>query len=324
MWKAIVTRLRNFFGFSRTEANGFIILLLLMVTFLFAPILTKQIFLQMQPDLLLASDVTKLDSLLLVMDQNLEVKKKSTVVVDEARLYDFDLNTISSAQLQSFGLPKFLADRVLKYRERVKPFTHSSELLKVYGMDSADYERLKPFIKIKPVPKSDKKASENSYYSKTADTDTSFSSPERKYSKPFKFQLKPFDINQADTAQLKKVYGIGAVYAQRIVDYRDLLGGYVRQDQFNEIYGLKSPNLDSLKNYAIVKTPLKVKKLKLNSISEEELANHPYISYQQAKLIIAYRNMHGHFNDADELLKIKVLDETFLNKVKGYLSFEAK
>lgn len=324
MWQTINIRLRNFFGFSRTEANGFIILLLLMVAVLFAPMLTKQIFLQMQPDLLLPSDVAKLDSLLLVMDQNVEIKKQEASLTNENSLYDFDLNTVSSAELQNFGLPQFLADRVLKYRERVKPFTSPSELLKVYGMDSVDFKRLKPFIRVKAVSQSVKNTSNHFYANKAAERDTTFSNSKRDYAKPLKFQLNPFDINQADTAQLKKVYGIGAVYAQRIVDYRDLLGGFVRQDQFNEIYGLKSPNLDSLKNYAIVKTPLKVRQLKLNSISEEELANHPYISYQQAKLIVAYRNMHGDFNNANELLEIKILDSTFVKKVEGYLSFETE
>ncbi|PTB96653.1 hypothetical protein C9994_06345 [Marivirga lumbricoides] len=323
MWQRIISRLRNFFGFSRTEANGFIILLLLMVLILFAPLLTKQVFLQMQPDLLLASDVRKLDSLLRVMDENVIIKNEEAAISNESLLYDFDLNTVTSAELQSFGLPEFLADRVLKYREKVKPFTSSSELLKVYGMDSTLYLTLKPFIKIKALPESGKNRSE-SYYHSSVDRDTLYSRNKKNFSKSFKSQLIPFDINQADTAQLKKIYGIGAVYAQRIVDYRDLLGGFVRQDQFNEIYGLKSPNLDSLKIYAKVNPPLKVKKLKLNSITEKELANHPYISYQQAKLIIAYRDMHGDYNSAAELLNVKVLDSTFIEKVEEYLSFEAR
>jgi competence ComEA-like helix-hairpin-helix protein len=52
----------------------------------------------------------------------------------------------------------------------------------------------------------------------------------------------------------------------------------------------------------------------------EELKKNPYF-YKTAKAIIAYREQHGKFQNAQDLLKTKVLDEEQLKKITPYLSF---
>ena len=45
-------------------------------------------------------------------------------------------------------------------------------------------------------------------------------------------------INTVDTAEWKKVPGIGSAYAARIVKYRNLLGGFYEVEQLREVYGI--------------------------------------------------------------------------------------
>lgn len=324
MWKAIIIWLRNFFGFSRSEANGFVLLLFLMLIILFAPLINKQFLLSKQPDLFLASDYKELDSLLLTMESQLEeltTDKKEFHGKDYGKieLHNFDPNTASSETLQTLGVPEFLAKRMLKYRNLVKPFQNAEDLLLIYGMDSSLYRNLKPYVKIK---ESELLSSKTKYDNSDFVEDSSDKNVISDRKSPKKYVLASIDINTADTAQLKKIYGIGAVYAQRIIDFRDLLGGFASKDQYNEIYGLKSPNLDSLKKYTIIDETLQLKQLKINTCSEEEMSKHPYISYNQAKLIVSFRNAHGPYESIEDLVKIKVIDTSFTSKIKPYIKFE--
>jgi competence protein ComEA len=54
----------------------------------------------------------------------------------------------------------------------------------------------------------------------------------------------------------------------------------------------------------------------------DELAAHPYISYGEAKVLVAFRTQHGKFISSDDLLKIKIFKTEWVQKIKPYLSFE--
>ena len=45
-------------------------------------------------------------------------------------------------------------------------------------------------------------------------------------------------LNATDTAEWKRVPGIGTVYASRIVKYHERLGGFARKEQLLEVYGV--------------------------------------------------------------------------------------
>ncbi|TAF29477.1 MAG: hypothetical protein EAZ70_01985 [Runella slithyformis] len=45
------------------------------------------------------------------------------------------------------------------------------------------------------------------------------------------------------------------------------------------------------------------------------------ISPLQAKLMVRYREQHGAYPNAQELLKIKILDQKFVDKITPYLEF---
>lgn len=144
--------------------------------------------------------------------------------------------------------------------------------------------------------------------------------PEAKIaSKPKKIQ--PFDINSADTSQLKKVRGIGTVLSRRIVKYRDLLGGFVSKSQLNDVYGLHDSTLQSINKVIFVSSDFQPKRILINQSTTAELKKHPYITYKMANAIVNYRFQHGTIEDEQTLHKIHLLDSGSIAKIISYIDF---
>lgn len=66
-------------------------------------------------------------------------------------------------------------------------------------------------------------------------------------SKPSDDVTGPVNINTADVAQLSALPGIGQVIAQRIIDYRTEIGGYVAVEELLNVEGIGEHRLLQLK-----------------------------------------------------------------------------
>lgn len=129
------------------------------------------------------------------------------------------------------------------------------------------------------------------------------------------------DLNSADTTSLKKIPGIGSSYAKRIVAYRNLLGGYYRHEQLQEVYGMYEELYEMIIPYLSVH-PDSVKKIEVNRSSLERLRSHPYINFYQAKAITDLRKKKEHLKSMDELSLLEEFPEEEREKIAPYLSFE--
>jgi competence ComEA-like helix-hairpin-helix protein len=143
--------------------------------------------------------------------------------------------------------------------------------------------------------------------------------PKSKYT-PKSFHLTPFNINTADTAQLKKIRGIGSKLSARIVKFRDKLGGFGNMGQLQEVYGLSPEVIDSLQKYTFVESSFRPQQFNVNEATIEQLRQHPYIGFNLARHIIAYRTQHGPFQALEDLQKIKTIDPATFQKIRPYLA----
>jgi DNA uptake protein ComE-like DNA-binding protein len=125
------------------------------------------------------------------------------------------------------------------------------------------------------------------------------------------------DLNTADALDLQKVKGIGPAYSERIIKYRDILGGFADTTQLHEVYGLPPETIHELVKHFTIQS--NVKPITINTDSIKTLIKHPYISYDLAKIIVNYRAQHGDFKSVNELRKIKALDERTFLRLKPYL-----
>ena len=132
------------------------------------------------------------------------------------------------------------------------------------------------------------------------------------------------DLNKADSLELQEVYGVGKKLSARIIRFREALGGFVSMDQLYEVYSLDSAVIERLRERYILAEEFQPRTIDLNTDSLEYLAKHPYISFREAKLIIAYREQHGNYTDPRTLLNIPLIDEDKLTKLVPYLRTESE
>lgn len=304
--------IRRNFGFSQREVNAFLVLLTLLVLLLAAPFLLGRLY-TAEPGFTSTQDRQLLDSLVAQLEAA-QPERESKYKVATVALRPFNPNQLSLEEWQAFGLPKYLAQRILNYRSKVGDLTYKAELGRIYGMPDSVFQRLHPYIEL-PVERPSKyKRSESMASSQPTPQ------PEWHTKKRERFILAPFNINTADTTQLKQIRGIGSKLSARIVKYRNGLGGFHSMEQLREVYGLQPEVVDSLHKYTFVPKSNTLQQLSINAATAEELRAHPYISSNVARAIVAYREQHGKYVQLEDVRQVKLVTAELYEKIKPYLA----
>ena len=128
-----------------------------------------------------------------------------------------------------------------------------------------------------------------------------------------------FDINKADAIKLSSIKGIGKVFSERIINYRNLLGGFVCTSQFEEIYGLKEEICSKLIVNVFIDSQ-SIKTINLNEISLDSLKQHPYFNWSLSNAIVNYRYHHGEFKSKLNIKKIHLVNDEIYRKIAPYIS----
>jgi DNA uptake protein ComE-like DNA-binding protein len=126
-------------------------------------------------------------------------------------------------------------------------------------------------------------------------------------------------LNSSDTAQWKKIPGIGSSYASRIVKYRALLGGFVDKQQLMEVYGIDTEMYSQISPY--IEEDSNCDKLKVNVLQFKELLRHPYLNYDQVKVITNLIEKKGRINSINELEMFEEFTSDDISRLQPYLDF---
>lgn len=221
---------------------------------------------------------------------------------DAKKLFHFDPNTATRETLIQLGFKPFLAERLIKYREKVGAFKSKDDVKKVYGMRQDFYEIIAPYLLLPDH------LAENSFNSKKT---------------VHKTQQKK-EINLLDSAGLDSLKGVSAYFASRIKNYREKLGGFYSLDQLDEIY---KPHAGDTTNWlSVIKAQLTcdalyIQRIKINT-EAREIFRHPYIGYKKAKALMQYKKEHGEFLSIENLGTTKLFTEAELEKLRFYMDFE--
>lgn len=228
----------------------------------------------------------------------------ATAKMTNSHLFSFDPNTISKEDLIALDLPMKTVYTWLHYREKGGHFYKNKDLKKLYTLSQKDYERIVPYSQV--IAKQSEKFS---YKGLEAS---------QKLSKPASEQNLILPLNQTDTTALKKLPGIGSVFARRIVLYRARLGGFYSATQLKEIYGLPDSTFRKIAGHFTV-NPKIIKKINLNRAFFKDLAHHPYLR-PYAKEILRLRSQLGRFSSVEQLRQIDLINEQKYRKIAPYLS----
>ena len=316
---------------SPAEAKGVVVIFGIII-FIIVLMFGADWFFSQKPQNLVISSPKMLDSLIVSLDSrkpnygnqsNYGQKYEKYDSNKKAyKNFDFDPNTTSVAQFEALGLPKFIAERIEKYRSKGGKFRKKEDFAKIYGILPDTYERLEPFINLPSADDESLRTPQAQAAGRISDVNLDNKIVETKitevFAKPITKQPIRFDLNTGDTTDFMKIKGIGSGYAKRIIKFREMLGGFANAEQIRETYGLPPETVEEILKYGFLKDG--VKKLKINQLSLSEL-RHPYIKYLQAKAIIAYREQHGKFKNSEDLKQIKILDEATLLKISPYIEF---
>lgn len=298
--------LSTYFDLSRREFNGFLV----MAGLIFMVSVLPGLYRFIRPELEY------------IPSEQLAVSKLAAAAApiehDRGELFYFDPNSITAEQWQKLGLSSKQAGSVLKYIAKGGNFESASDLQKMYTISPEVYRRIAPYVRIETLK--DQNKAGTGHFSSAAGLSKISSASELEHGRPVGSSVPIVEINQADSAMLVGIRGIGPAFARRILKYRERLGGFYKKEQLREVYGLDSAKYEEIKLQVSV-DPLQVKKIDINSATFDLLKNCPYLKYKQVNAIIEYRKQHGDYASVEDMMKIAILDAETLNRLAPYLIF---
>jgi len=210
----------------------------------------------------------------------------------------FDPNLISKKDLINFGLPERIADNIIKYRKAGGIFKTGEDLLRIYGMKEVSFEKILPWIQIQ-IP------------------DEEFNQPKIPDSAEH-LAINPVELNSCDFQSLVEILPSNSKLAGRILNYKDLLGGYYSTRQLKEVYGMSDSLLESIMPFILADTSV-ISKISIGKSEYRELIRHPYLSKQNVDLIMSYRKYAGSEINLQDFRAIKILPDSIFSLIAPYL-----
>ncbi len=219
-----------------------------------------------------------------------EVQDNKRVLAKESHVDWVNFNEIDSGFLQSHISSLSLRDSIFTHISK----TYITKSLPLKSVESFTDHRLYEWLKSNSIPKGH----------------------ERKTNK----EIVVVEINSADTMDFKKLVGIGSVYAQRIVKFRNLLGGFYSIKQIKEVYGLPDNVFHQIEKKLRVNVEL-IKKIDPEKSTISDIARHPYFTYEQSiELVNLYRKNANPVRD--NILDLESIDEVEFERMKNYLIYK--
>jgi competence ComEA-like helix-hairpin-helix protein len=126
------------------------------------------------------------------------------------------------------------------------------------------------------------------------------------------------DINKATAKELMLIHGIGAVFSNRIVKYRERVGGFDLINQLHQVYGLDSLVVSKIEEKYQVLIPPKRDKIALAEVTLKYLFEIPFLSRNEAKKIITLRTKNKNIS-LKSLQDQAVLDSLKIERLALYL-----
>lgn len=234
-----------------------------------------------------------------------EQKTMDSLIVEKQRrgatkMYPFNPNYISDHKGYILGLSIEELDRLSVFRKKGKFVNSSEEFQVVTQVSDSLLGILSPYFQFPDWKK------HNQIQKKVL-------------SKP-KNRVQVKDLNAASAMDLMSVYGIGETLSNRIIKFRDRLGGFLANEQLYDVYGLKPEVVEeTLRAFQVLEVP-EVKKINLNTASAKELSQLIYIRSGLAAQIVAYREKNGLFKTFEELTYVDGFPTEKLDRIALYLS----
>lgn len=313
-WQQFV---KDYLFFSKKERNAIIILITVIVIIAMIPYLYKpniaatlptaeqQVFLQE-----LAKLKEKENKLSAIRNNEEETQTSGQYSNGpKAVLFYFDPNTLSVEGWQKLGVRDRTIQTIKKYLSKGGKFKEADDLKKIYGLRENETGRLMTYVRIARKIESGTKSFQD------------IESPAQEQYVKKAFRHQSINVNTADEAVWVALPGVGEKLAARIIGFREKLGGFHNIDQIGETYGLPDSTFQKIRPRLSIEDG-QVRRLNINTATLEELKQHPYIRWNIARVLVAYRGQHGNFTSIEEIRQIDIITPEIFQKIAPYLSIE--
>lgn len=210
-------------------------------------------------------------------------------------IFPFNPNYISDFKAYQLDISIQAVNRIRSFRATGNYINSLQVFRQVSKLSDSEIRRIRPYLKL---PKSQ--------------------FPAANYSKE---KVVKKELNTATTTDLQLVSGIGKVYAQRILELRNKLGGFLVKDQLADVWGL-TPEIQQRiwVHFKLDSIPF-IQKKNINELTLSQLSGLHYVNNALASKIVAVRTQKENLNSWEDLSVIHQLDSVKKARLSLYLSF---
>ncbi|WP_108840657.1 helix-hairpin-helix domain-containing protein [Aquimarina sp. Aq78] len=223
----------------------------------------------------------------------------------EYRLQSFNPNFISDHKGYVLGLSTRELDRLHAYRKDDKWINSIADFKKVTQVSDSVLAVISPLFKFPEWTKKSNATVHRKY-------------PKKKF--PAKSYDQKKDLNTVSGEELEQSVGLPDFVADRIIRYRNSVGGFTLDIQLEDVHGLYDYQKDKILSMFTVKTPKKIKKININTASVNELVEIPYFDFEMALDIKEFIEDNGNISNFNELGKIEGFSLKKIDRIKLYLT----
>lgn len=314
-----MSQLKRPLQFSKQEQRAIVVLLVVLVLLIAVNVMPWPFSITRKVELHNLDSIIQLHQMAQMEQERLReqsfdvINPDAAVLADKLNPFPFNPNMLPEADWKRIGLTDRQIRNIKNYEKSGGKFFRKQDLKKIYTISEAEYLILEPFIEI-PEPKSARIA-------RASDQNSAQAKPENVVVAEVETPRTLVEINTADSLQLIALPGIGPWFAHRIMQYRELLGGYRQKEQMLEVYGMDTARAESIYGLIRVDTT-QIRKIRLNFDDFRTLVRQPYMSYELTKAVVNYRDRKGQIKSFEQLRQLSKNQTESLEKLKYYIDYE--
>lgn len=257
--------MKTYFDFSKKERIGVLLLCSLLLVLIFIFNVESQQFLPSG----LEVDPADIEYIQLssATEKKIGDDAGDKTIADKDNWSLFDPDDLDKQGWTELGFSEKQALSILNYKNNYGPFKKKSDIKKLYVVSDEKFNELEPFIQFKQEVIEDRDAAQSAAI--------------------IEIKENKVLINQATQEELIALPHIGPVYAERIMKFRDKLGGFVTTAQYDDLY-ISDEAKKSLNIFASLDTN-NVRKVDINNASKQELKHIPGSSWELVAMILKER-----------------------------------
>ncbi|OIQ39948.1 MAG: hypothetical protein BM563_03475 [Bacteroidetes bacterium MedPE-SWsnd-G1] len=296
-------KLKSHFWYNKRQRNGIFFLLILIVVVQFFYWFWFPNYIGSKTYEVSHTDQVNIEK----FQKELDSLEKESIAVSKPKIFPFNPSFITDFKGYQIGMSTDEIDRLLAFRAKGEYINSTEQFQEVTKISDSLLAEISPYFKFPEWVNKQK-------------TQKKYRPSVTKYE--VNHPIVKQDLNVATEEDFIKIYGIGETLSNRIVKFRNSIGGFMNDDQLSEVYGLKPEVvLEVLKKYTVLSKPI-IAPLNINAATFKEVLRLPYIDYELTKLIFDYRDEVAEIQDLEELKNIEGFPLELFDRIAVYL--EAK